>query len=310
MTRPGAWQGRGLALVLHAAALTAPIAAQEAADASTAHCALPSAGILRGAACDTLDALLPVVVELRGSPDVALTREDVEAVALGALARRFDTAARADSGWALAHRDTSHLWVGVEVVADTALGATVLYWSLRPDGTLSRLCDYRGTLTTAFPSVPALAAALAAEIEDVAHCARTEEMRLDPSRLVPPPPPTPFHRTALATLLSVLFVLIVGALLLWRYLRPPLPDFWQVAARYPDKAYAWFLGHDEWLVIDPAAGQQPKVDERTWDGPFLLWVPSLGGRRIVVYGRRGAMKDSQRAFLNARGVDSDGLPRT
>jgi hypothetical protein len=135
-------------------------------------------------------------------------------------------------------------------------------------------------------------------------------MRLDPSRPVPPPPPTPFHRTALATLLSVLFVLVVGAVLLWRYLRPPLPDFWQVAARYPDKAYAWFLSHAEWLVIDPAAGQQPKVDERSWDGPFLLWVPSLGGRRIVVYGRRGAMTDSQRAFLNARGVDSDGLPRT
>jgi hypothetical protein len=275
-----------------------------------AHCALPSAGILRGSACDTIASVLPIAIELRSAPDVQLTRDDLEAIALGALARRFDTAARADSGWAFSHRDTSHLWVGVEVASDTALRATVLYWSLRPDRTLSLLCDYRGTLTVPWPSVPALTAMLAAEIEDVARCARMEEARLDPSRPVPPPPPTPFHRTTLAALLSVLFVLIVGGALLWRYLRPRMPDFWQVAARYPDKAYDWFVSHDEWVVIDPASGHQPKIDERAHEGPFLLWVPKLGGRRIVVYGRRGAMKESQRAFLAHRAVDSDGLPRT
>jgi hypothetical protein len=277
---------------------------------SGAHCAVPSAGILTGSACDTIPSMLPVALELRTAPDVRLTRADLEAIVLGALARRFDTAARADSVWAFAHRDTSHLWVGVEVASDTAVRASVLYWSLRPDRTLSLLCDYRGTLRVSRPSVPALAALLAAEIEDVARCARTEETRLDPSRPVPPPPPTPFHRTTLAALLSVLFVLVVGGTLLWRYLRPRMPDFWQVAARYPDKAYDWFVSHDEWVVIDPTSEHQPKVDERTYDGPFLLWVPKLGGRRIVVYGRRGAMQESQHAFLTHRAVDSEGLPRT
>jgi hypothetical protein len=299
-----------VALALWTVVPSATVVSQEPSTSSSiAHCALPSAGILRGSACDTITSLLPVPIELRSAPDIRLTREDVEAIALGALARRFDTAARADSGWAFSHRDTSHLWVGVDAASDTALRATVLYWSLRPDRTLSLLCDYRGTLAVPRPSVPALAALLAAEIEDVARCARTEEARLDPSRPVPPPPPTPFHRTTLAALLTVLFVLIVGGALLWRYLRPRMPDFWQVAARYPDKAYDWFVSHDEWVVIDPASDHQPKVDQRAYEGPFLLWVPKLGGRRIVVYGRRGAMKESQRAFLMHRGVDSNGLPR-
>lgn len=308
--RPVARRGGIAVLLLGIIWCTARVTAQESLTIdTTSRCTLPSAGVLVGAACDTVAGLLPVPVEFRASPSVGLTRADVEAIALGALARQLDTGARADSGWAFAHRDTSHLWVGVAIDSATALQATVLYWSLMADGTLSLLCHYRGTLTVPQASVPALAVGLAAEIEAVARCARREERRLGRPPLESPPDRARSRRTALA-LLSALVMLAGAAVMLWRYLRPRMPDFWQVAARYPDQAYQWFLSHDDWLVIDPTAGQQPKVDEQTWDGPFLLWVPKLGGRRIVVYGRRSAMKESQRAFLTARGVDADGLPRT
>ncbi len=300
--------GRALVIAACAAACGTSLDAQRSpVDRSVPHCALPSAGVVIGAACDTLDGLLPVVIEFRESPDVVLVREDVEAVALGAIARRFDTGARADSAWALARRDTSHLWVGVEATSAVELMVGVLYWSRRPDRTLSKLCDFTGTLTVPRPSIPALAAALGTEIADVARCARAEEGRLDPARSVSAP--TPLRRMLLAALVSAFLALTGAGVLLWRHFRPRMPDFWQVAARYPDKAYEWFLSHEEWRVVDPEQGRQPKVDDREFDGPFLLWVPKLGGRRIVVYGRRTAMKESQRAFLTSRGLDSVDVPR-
>jgi hypothetical protein len=303
-------QGRPLRhSVTIALCATAVATSADAQPAPVPHCATLSSGILLGAACDTLADLLPVAVQFRAeSADIPLVREDVEAIALGALVRTFDTGARADSAWAFAHRDTSHLWVGVEAMSATEMRATVLYWSRRPDRTLSKLCEFSGTLTVPRASIPALAAALGAEITEAARCARLEETQLDPSRVVTPPTPTPLRRMLLAALVSALLAFAGAGVLLWRHLRPRLPDFWQVAARYPDKAYDWFQSHDEWRVVDPQAGRQPRIDEREYDGPFLLWVPKLGGRRVAVYGRRTTMKESQRAFLTSRGLDSDRLP--
>ncbi len=299
---------RTATLTAYAIATAASGAAQRVpTDPSVPHCAHPSTGIVVGAACDTLAGLLPVVIEFTGAPDVPLIREDVEAIALGTLVRRFDTGARADSAWTVARRDTSHLWIGVEVTSASALSVGVLYWSRRPDRTLSKLCDFTNSLTVPRPSIPALAAALGTEIADVARCARAEEGRLDPARSVSAP--TPLRRMLLAALASAFLALTGAGVLLWRHFRPRMPDFWQVAARYPDKAYEWFLSHEEWRVVDPEQGRQPKVDDREFDGPFLLWVPKLGGRRIVVYGRRTAMKESQRAFLTSRGLDSVDVPR-
>jgi hypothetical protein len=33
----------------------------------------------------------------------------------------------------------------------------------------------------------------------------------------------------------------------------------------------------------------------------LLWVPKLGGRRVLVYGRREEVKESQEAFIRVFG---------
>lgn len=80
------------------------------------------------------------------------------------------------------------------------------------------------------------------------------------------------------------------------------PDFWRVAARYPDWAYDWFTTHDCWIVVDPESGAMQRPDDVDLAGPYILRVPKLGGRRVAVYGRRTEMKDFQDAFLTVRGL--------
>jgi hypothetical protein len=34
-----------------------------------------------------------------------------------------------------------------------------------------------------------------------------------------------------------------------------------------------------------------------YTGPFILWVPKLGGKRVLVYGEAGRVEESQEAFI-------------
>lgn len=296
-----------LALTTLACLLAATgLAAQE--PASVPRCASPSAGILIGPACDSLAAPLPVAIVFELSADtVPLTRADVEAVFLDALARSVRRPVRADSAWAFAQRGTTHAWAEVEVTSPRALKATMLLWVGQSDRTLDLLCQAEATPDIPLGSAPALAAVLAAEVRDFGACIAMQgeegpEVAVEPA--AGPMRPLMFVVGPLA------LALVASLLLWWFVLRRRPPDFWQLAARYPDKAYQWFTDHDDWIVLDPEAGKLAVPDGREFDGPYLFWVPKLGGRRVAVYGRRSAMHESQRAFLAVHGLDSEGIDRS
>ena len=296
-----------MAAVLLLASLLA--AAAQPPQASPPHCAIPATGIDTTTACDSIPGLLAVAIRFsRRSADIQLSHVDVEAIYLAALGRVLQRGVRADSAWAFAQRDTSHVWADVEVVSERQLRVAMLYWSWQPDATLTKLCQFTGTLEVPRNSIATLGAMLGGEIQDLARCAQRRAVRLDPTRdeTRDREEPAILPLVALPVALSIL----AFALVWWFVLRRPQPDFWRLAARYPDKAYEWFLRHDEWLVIDPEAGKMPKPDDREFEGPHLLWVPQLGGRRVAVYGRLGQAKESQEAFLRVHGLDSDGLFRS
>jgi hypothetical protein len=98
--------------------------------------------------------------------------------------------------------------------------------------------------------------------------------------------------------LVVGLVLIAAVGIGWYVLeQPKQPDFWRLAARHPDNAYDWFVSHEGWVVIDPGAGRVKKPKGPGYTGPFILWVPKLGGKRVLVYGEAGRVEESQEAFI-------------
>lgn len=294
-----------LAALIGAFAVTGLPAQGPAAPAP--RCATPSVGIMTGGACDSLAAPLPVAIAFRAEADsLPLTRADVEAVFLDALARALGRPVRADSAWAFTQRRGTHAWAEVKVTSSRTLAATMLYWVGQPDGTVDLLCQADATPEIPFASAPALAAVLAAEVREFGDCAAAQgergvEVATEPAGRTMRP---------FMFVVGPLVLAFVASLLLWWFaLRRRPPDFWQLAARYPDKAYQWFSDHDDWIVLDPDAGKLAIPDGREFDGPFLFWVPRLGGRRVAVYGRRSAMRESQRAFLAVHGLDSEGIDR-
>ena len=294
------------AALLSAIAATG-LAAQESVP-SVPLCATPSGGLGVGATCDTLTSPLPVAIVFRSAGDtIPLGRADIEAVFLTALARAVRRPVRADSAWAFMQRGATHVWAEVEVSSRRALKATMLYWVGQPDHTLDLLCQAEATPEIPLASTPALAAVLAAEVRDFGGCAAAQGEQGDQVAVEP----AGRRERLLVFIVGPLAAALVASLLLWWFvLRRRPPDFWQLAARYPDKAYQWFSDHDDWVVLDPDAGKLSVPDGREFDGPYLFWVPKLGGRRVAVYGRRSAMQESQRAFLAVHGLDSEGIDRS
>ncbi len=295
-----------LAALLGALAVT-DLPAQELGSGPV--CATPDAGLMSGRACDSLVAPLPVAIVFRTTGDtIPLTRADVEAVLLDALVRALRRPVRADSAWAFALRRGTHVWAEIEVTSRHSLRATMLYWLGQPDRTLDLLCESSAAPDLPLASTPALAAALGSGARAFGDCAADRGQRGEE------PPLEPAGSGASGLLMFVVgplaLALVASVLLWWFVLRRRPPDFWRLAARYPDKAYQWFTDHDDWLVLDPDAGKIAVPDGREFDGPYLFWVPKLGGRRVAVYGRRSAMQESQRAFLAVHGLDSEGIDRS
>jgi hypothetical protein len=276
---------------------------------TVARCATPSGGLESGPACDSLAAPLPVAIAFRTSADsIPLARADVEAVFLDALARALRRPVRADSAWGVSRRGPPPRGAGVAAPPPRALEATMLYWLGQPDRTLDLVCQSHATLDLPFGSTPALTGVLAADVRAFGRCAEARG-EAGPTQPVEPPPATPL-KPFLFVVLPLALALLVSGLIWWFLLRRRPPDFWQLAARYPDKAYDWFTDHDDWVVVDPDEGKVAVPNEREFEGPFLFWVPRLGGRRVAVYGRRTAMSESQRAFLSVHGLDSEGIDRS
>ena len=65
--------------------------------------------------------------------------------------------------------------------------------------------------------------------------------------------------------------------------------FWKKAAKNPDFVYKQLSEDDSWLVDDGGT----KIDKGIYDGPFLLYVPSIG-KTIKFYGKIGKYEDSQK----------------
>ncbi len=104
----------------------------------------------------------------------------------------------------------------------------------------------------------------------------------------------------MALVFALLLVAVVAVV--WYLIeKPQRRDFWKLAARHPDNAYDWFISHEGWIVVDPETGraQPPRGPEYT--GPFVLWVPKLGGRRVLVYGKQSEVEQSQEAFIRVFG---------
>jgi len=66
-------------------------------------------------------------------------------------------------------------------------------------------------------------------------------------------------------------------------------SFWKKAAKKPDFVYEYLLKDDAWVIDDGIL----KVDKSKFDGPFFLYVPSIG-KTIKLYGEVGKYEDSQK----------------
>ncbi len=76
------------------------------------------------------------------------------------------------------------------------------------------------------------------------------------------------------------------------------PAFWRLVARYPNDAYEWFMAEDCWVVVDPQDPSSREPAPRSdFDGPFLLWVPKLGGKKLRIYGQHAMIEESERQFI-------------
>jgi hypothetical protein len=108
----------------------------------------------------------------------------------------------------------------------------------------------------------------------------------------------------------ILTPLLVGlalglAWLIYLRSRVKHPDFWKLVARKPDQAYEWFVSHDGWVVVEFDTRHHQKPRGTNVEGPFILRVPKLGGKRVAVYGLHGLMEESQEAFIQFFGARGD-----
>lgn len=97
------------------------------------------------------------------------------------------------------------------------------------------------------------------------------------------------------------YIVVVGVVLftLWYILyRVGNPTFWKLASKCPNEAYDWFMAEDCWVVVDSKDPNScPPELGADYTGPFMLWIPKLGARRVTVYGRNDEIEDSERRFM-------------
>lgn len=98
--------------------------------------------------------------------------------------------------------------------------------------------------------------------------------------------------------------------LYWPFiLRPGGLGFWRSVARNPEAAYIHFKNDPTWTILEADSVDRRELLQREeWDGPFRLWIPTLG-REIILFGRVGEYERSQRAFLEELRKPWDGPDR-
>lgn len=65
--------------------------------------------------------------------------------------------------------------------------------------------------------------------------------------------------------------------------------FWKRAGKNPDFVYEQLSKDDAWLIDDGST----QINKNGYDGPFMLYVPSLG-QTVKFYGKVGEYEDSQK----------------
>ena len=88
----------------------------------------------------------------------------------------------------------------------------------------------------------------------------------------------------------IIFILILVALFYYFVMvRNGNLSFWKKASKAPDFVYEQLLEDSAWIVAD----RETKIDKDKYNGPFLLYVPSIG-RTIKFYGEVGKYEDSEK----------------
>jgi len=86
----------------------------------------------------------------------------------------------------------------------------------------------------------------------------------------------------------ILTIIILGVLYYVVILRSGNLSFWKKAAKNPDFVYEQISQDDAWVIDDG----RNEIDKTGLDGPFLLYVPSIG-KTIKFYGKVGEYEESQ-----------------
>ena len=96
-------------------------------------------------------------------------------------------------------------------------------------------------------------------------------------------------------------ILVVG-LLYWLLAgRRTQVSFWNQALKQPDAAYDFFKATEIWRVFDDGlpGNFREHVPAKNWIGPFPMVVPKLGDRKVFVFGKKGAFRQSQDDLLRS-----------
>ncbi len=99
----------------------------------------------------------------------------------------------------------------------------------------------------------------------------------------------------------IVLVVILAVAYYFVILKPGRLDFWKVAGKHPDDVFEMFQKQDRWHVFfeKPGGGYKSALPPGEWDGPFMLAIPKLGGRRITVYGKVPEYEKAQQDFMDS-----------
>ncbi len=95
------------------------------------------------------------------------------------------------------------------------------------------------------------------------------------------------------TAIIILTIVVLAILYYVVILRNGNLSFWKKAVKHPNFVYEQFLKDDAWIID---VGNN-KMDKAGLDGPFLLYIPSVG-KTIKFYGKVGKYEDSQKRIEN------------
>lgn len=77
-------------------------------------------------------------------------------------------------------------------------------------------------------------------------------------------------------------------------------SFWKVANSNPDEAYLFFeaSAHFTVFIDKPSGGYRNALSDGDWDGPFKMYVPSIG-KSVTIYGQAPMYEAEQEEFLRS-----------